>query len=190
MKPVLTIGIAALGLSVAMAALASPASEKELAGVTMASAHKLKVTSAQFGPGGRIPEAQSSYGAGLSPALSWSGAPAGTRSYVVLTEDPDASTPKPFVHWVVFDVPGTAKGLPANGLPAGAKAGLNGSGKPGYRGPHPPADGDHHYHFQVFALDRQLGLAETSDRDAVAAAMRGHVLASGELVGLYKKPGA
>lgn len=190
MKPVLTIGIAALGLSVAMTALASPASEKALAVAAMPAAHRLKVTSAQFAPGGRIPEAQSSYGASQSPALSWSGAPAGTKSYVVLTEDPDASTPKPFVHWVVFDVPATARGLPANGLPAGAKAGVNGSGKAGYRGPHPPADGDHHYHFQVFALNRQLGLAETADRDAVAAAMRGHVLAAGDLVGLYRKPGS
>ena len=162
--------------------------EELLAEAVLPSPHKLKVTSATFPANGVIPLDNSAYGKNISPQLSWSGAPAGTRSYVVLAEDPDAGSPKPFVHWVVYDVPASAKGFGVNALPPGAVAGANGSGKSGYRGPHPPPDGDHHYHFEVFALDRPLALKAGADRDAVVQAMRGHVLAEGELVGRFRKP--
>lgn len=178
-------------LAIALFAAATPAlasTEKLLAGAVLPSAHRLKVTSATFPSNGVIPLDNSAYGKGISPQLSWSGAPAGTKSYVVLAEDPDAGSPKPFVHWVVYDVPASAKGFGVDALPAGAVAGANGSGKVGYRGPHPPPDGDHHYHFEVFALDRQLALAPGADRDAVVEAMRGHVLAKGEVVGRFRKP--
>jgi Raf kinase inhibitor-like YbhB/YbcL family protein len=171
---------------IATSALAS--TEKLLAEAVLPSPHRLKVSSATFPPNGVIPLDNSAYGKSISPQLSWSGAPAGTRSYVVLAEDPDAGSPKPFVHWVVYDVPAASRGFAAAALPAGAVAGANGSGKSGYRGPHPPPDGDHHYHFQVFALDRQLGLKPGADRDAVVEAMRGHVLAEGEVVGRFRKP--
>jgi Raf kinase inhibitor-like YbhB/YbcL family protein len=185
MKPAM-LAIALFAPLLAAPALAS--TEKLLAEAVLPSAHKLKVASSTFVGNGRIPLDNSAYGKNISPQLSWSGAPAGTRSYVVLAEDPDAGSPKPFVHWVVYDVPATAKGFTVNALPAGAVAGANGSGKTGYRGPHPPPDGDHHYHFEVFALDRPLGLKPGADRDAVVAAMRGHVLAEGELVGVFRKP--
>jgi Raf kinase inhibitor-like YbhB/YbcL family protein len=185
MKPALLVLALALPL---VAAPAAASTDKLLAQALLPSAHRLKVTSATFPANGVIPFDNSGYGKSLSPQLSWSGAPAGTRSFVVLAEDPDAGSPKPFVHWVVYDVPPASKGFAANALPAGAVAGTNGAGKPGYRGPHPPPDGFHHYHFEVFALDRRLGLKPGADRDAVVAAMRGHVLAEGETIGLFRKP--
>jgi Raf kinase inhibitor-like YbhB/YbcL family protein len=183
--------LAMLAVALSVPLLAAPAmasTEKLLAQAVLPSVHKLMVASSTFVANGRIPLDNSAYGKNISPQLSWSGAPAGVKSYVVLAEDPDAGSPKPFVHWVVYDIPASARAFPANALPAGAVAGANGSGKAGYRGPHPPPDGDHHYHFEVFALDRLLGLKPGADRDAVVAAMRGHVLAEGEIVGLFRKP--
>jgi Raf kinase inhibitor-like YbhB/YbcL family protein len=177
---------AALIPLIATPALAS--TEKLLAEAVLPSAHRLTVASSTFPSNGVIPLDNSAYGKSISPQLSWSGAPKGTRSFVVLAEDPDAGSPKPFVHWVVYDVPASSRGFSAGALPPGAVAGANGSGKTGYRGPHPPPDGDHHYHFQVFALDRTLGLKPGADRDTAVAAMRGHVLAEGEVVGRFRKP--
>lgn len=182
--------VAGLAFLAATPVLASPQSERALAGALLPSAHRLTVTSAQFAAGGRIPESVSAYGQNHSPALAWSGAPASTKSFALIAEDPDASGPKPFVHWVVYGIPGSSRGFAAGALPAGARTGANGAGKSEFHGPHPPADGDHHYHFEVFALDRPLGLAPGADREALIAAMRGHVLAEGDLVGLYRKPGA
>jgi Raf kinase inhibitor-like YbhB/YbcL family protein len=187
MKLLLT---AVAAFSLAGLAAAQAGTEKLLVTATTPSPYKLKVTSATFGPGGRIPLDTSAYGKGVSPQLSWSGAPARTKAYALLVEDPDAGSPKPFVHWVVYDIPASAHGFAAGAVAPGAIEGVNGSGKSGYRGPHPPPNGDHHYHFQLFALDRPLGLKPGADRDAVAAAMRGHILAQGDLVGVFRKPEA
>ena len=186
MRP-LVLPAAALSL-IALPALAK--TDNLLAGVLLSSPHKLKVTSQTFKANGPIPLDNSAYGKSISPQLSWSGAPAGTKAYALLTEDPDAGSPKPFVHWVVYDIPASTRSFPSGSVAKGAGEGANGSGKSGYRGPHPPPDGDHHYHFQVFALDKPLGLQPGADRDAVSAAMKGHVLAEGDLVGVFRKPGA
>lgn len=153
------------------------------------------VRSDAFAANGPIPEANSAYGQDLSPALSWSGVPAGAKSVVLMMEDPDASGPKPFVHWLVANLPANVTSLPAS-LPkveslaqtAGATQGANHTGRLGYYGPHPPSgEPPHRYHFQVFALDTVLRLPTGFNRNALIEAMRGHVLAKGELVGTYQR---
>ncbi len=153
---------------------------------------KLTVKSPTIGEGAPIPNPHSSYFQDQSPALSWTGAPAAAKSFVVLLEDPDA-TVKPVTHWVLANLPATVTQLSENlpktdQLPNGAVQGGNFTGAIGYRGPHPPAaDKPHHYHFQVFALDQTLTLPVGFNRQAVLDAMKGHVLAKGELVGTYQR---
>jgi len=158
----------------------------------------LTVSSTAFAQGGTIPDRYSSYDQNASPPLRWTPGPPGTQSYAILAEDPDASTtPLPVIHWVVWNVPGGVSEL-REGLesldrledPMGLRQGLNtAAGSVGYKGPRPP-DGDppHHYHFEIFALDQMLNLRAGADREDLVKAMRGHVLAKGELIGLYKRP--
>jgi len=143
---------------------------------------------------GAVPRAHSEYGDGISPDISWQPVE-GARSYVLILEDPDSRPPRPFVHWVVYDIPADVTSLPA-GLadyprlvqPKELLQGRNGRGGTGYFGPRPPVgDGPHHYHFQVFALDAVLDLRPGVERDEVIVAMSNHVLASGELVGTYQQ---
>ena len=146
----------------------------------------LIISSAAFGHGGVIPGRYSAYGAGEMPPLAWSALPSGTKSLALIVEDPDASTPQPFVHWVVWNLAPAAGAIP-QALSAAAQ-GRNGAGQNGWRGPHPPDAKPHQYHFELFALDRKLDLPATTDRDALVAAMRGHVLGKGQIVGLFTKP--
>jgi Raf kinase inhibitor-like YbhB/YbcL family protein len=129
---------------------------------------------------------------GTAPALAWEGSPPQTKELVLLCEDPDAPFPKPFAHWVVIGLPSDARSLTegvtsATPLPGLAMQGKNSAGGRGYTGPKPPpGHGVHHYHFQVFALGEPSGLQVDVDRDAVVAAIRGKIIASGELVGTYE----
>jgi len=152
----------------------------------------LRVTSPAFGDGAPIPPRHSEYADGVSFPLAWTAVPQ-ARSYVIIMEDPDARPITPFVHWVAWNIPAGTTSLP-EGLheierltaPDGLMQGRTSRGSPGYFGPRPPVgDPPHHYHVQVLALDRELDLPPGSDRDAVLAAARGHVLAKGELVGTY-----
>lgn len=155
----------------------------------------ITVRSTDFGQNQPIPEKHSAYGADISPALEWSGVPKGAKSLVLMMEDPDAASPKPFTHWLVANIPPTTKGLAAAlpkseklTQPGGAIHGANNTGKLAYYGPRPPADDPlHHYHFQVFALDRTLELPSGFNRQALLKAMKGHVLAKGELTGTYQR---
>jgi Raf kinase inhibitor-like YbhB/YbcL family protein len=147
----------------------------------------LIVTSPAFSAGGPIPNANSAFGAGVSPALSWTGLPAGTKSLAVIVEDPDAPGPTPVIHWLAWNVDPAAAGLPEKADGA-IRQGRNSHGGNGYAGPHPPPGPAHHYHFQLFALDAPLDLAAGADRDQLVAAMNGHVLAKGELIGLFAAP--
>src|SRR5690606_23778516 len=131
-----------------------------------------------------------------SPALEWESGPEGTKSYVVIVDDPDADKPRPFTHWLAYDIPGSLtklrEGLPAMPIlqePEGLKQGANSRGSIGYTGPKPPVgDPAHHYHFQVFALDVEtLGIDPGATREAVLAAMEGRVLAEGEIVGTFER---
>jgi len=158
-----------------------------LAGCRGAPASSLAVTSKAFQDGGRIPAVHTCDGLGMSPPLAWGSPPAGTVSIAIIVDDPDA---RGFVHWVLFNVPGWKKVLP-EGVGTGTaqpEGGTRGQGDGGldYFGPCPPAgDPPHRYSFRVYALDAWLHLAEGAPRDEVVAAMKGHVLAQGEITGLY-----
>lgn len=156
----------------------------------------LMLTSPSFTAGGEIPRRYTCEGENRSPALSWTGVPPGTKSLALILDDPDAPDPAAprmtYVHWVLYDMPAAATGLPegATGaaLPDGAREGLNDWRRPGYGGPCPPV-GRHRYFFKLFALDTRLthlprGHATKLD---VETAMEGHVLARAELIGTYQK---
>jgi Raf kinase inhibitor-like YbhB/YbcL family protein len=149
-----------------------------------------------FAHGDEIPHANTDYGDGVSPALTWNAVPEGTRSFAIVVEDPDARQNPPFVHWLLYNLPGDMRELPKSIPPdspltefGGALQGRASNGTIGYFGPRPPTqDEPHHYHFEVFCLDSYLDLGSGADRDQLIKAMAGHVLAKGELVGLYEAP--
>jgi Raf kinase inhibitor-like YbhB/YbcL family protein len=152
----------------------------------MTSPKPFALTSAAFEDGALIPRAATCDGADRSPALDWTGAPAGTQSLVLVVIDPDAHD---FVHWVAFDLGGVPDGHLATGLEASATEpaqGRNDFGKRGYGGPCPPS-GEHHYQFTLSALDRPLGISGTPSLSDVRAAMKGHVLAETKLTGTYRR---
>lgn len=153
----------------------------------------ITVSSSAFTEGGAIPQPQSEYYDGVAPALNWTPVE-GAATYVVIMEDPDAAAPKPFVHWLAWNITetGTPEGLHEDiKLPNGVVQGATSRGSVGYFGPRPPVgDAPHHYNFQVFALDRPLDILPGSDRDTLLAAMRGHVIGEGRLVGTYAQTDA
>ena len=130
-------------------------------------------------------------GADRPPALAWSGAPAGTKSFALIVDDPDAPDPKApktiWVHWVVYNLPAAASGLPEGGpLPSGALEGVNDFKRPTWGGPCPPV-GRHRYFFKLYALDTVLPDLKHPTKAAVEKAIHGHELARAELVGTYEK---
>jgi Raf kinase inhibitor-like YbhB/YbcL family protein len=151
------------------------------------------LASPAFANGDTIPIAYTRDGANRSPPLSWTGLTAPTASFALLVEDPDAPSGT-FIHWVLYDIPGSAGSLP-EGVPpggilpqlGGARQGRTSFGVIGYGGPCPPPGPAHHYHFRLFALDAKLGLDPGATRDQVVAAMRGHEIGRAELVGLYAR---
>ena len=154
----------------------------------------LKITSPAFQPGGSIPVQYTCEGKDGSPPLSWSGAPANTKSYALIVDDPDAPDPaKPqrvYVHWVVYNIPATVTCLPENasktGLSKEAVQGNNDWRKTEYGGPCPPI-GRHRYFFKLYALDTTLSGLSAPTKADVEKAMKGHVLESSELIGTYQK---
>jgi Raf kinase inhibitor-like YbhB/YbcL family protein len=154
----------------------------------------LVLMSSQFTPGGAIPAAHTCQGAGGAPALHWSGVPANARSLALVVDDPDAPDPRApkvtWVHWVLYDLPPTAHALPAGAtratLPPGTREGRNGWKQPGWRGPCPPI-GRHRYIFKLYALDTVLPDLKQPDQATLERAMKGHVLAEGQLIGTYEK---
>jgi Raf kinase inhibitor-like YbhB/YbcL family protein len=154
----------------------------------------LTLSSSAFLNASPIPTQHTPQGANISPDLSWTGVPAQTRELVLIVEDPDAPMPQPFVHWIMHRIPPTVRSLPA-GLPAqhelpqlhGAVQGENDAKTRGWYGPKPPlGHGVHHYHFQLFAVDTQLSLGPDATLSDLSNALRGHVLADGEIVGTYE----
>lgn len=151
----------------------------------------LRVTSPAFSSGGTIDGKYTQNGENTSPSLRWAKPPAGTRSLAVFVADADANRPEPIIHWIVYNIPSTTRRLPSQipgetSLPNGVMQGKNVSGNPGYIGPKPPAGQTHSYYFQVFALDRTLDVDPASaDRMTLIDAMKGHVLASGSVIGRY-----
>ncbi|HEX8062384.1 MAG TPA: YbhB/YbcL family Raf kinase inhibitor-like protein [Allosphingosinicella sp.] len=146
------------------------------------------LTARDFAQGAEIPLSFSDYGDNLSPSLAWSGLPEGARTLTIMMEDPDAVSARPFVHWLAWNVDPKAARLEHGSVTLGARLGRNGRGNPSYFGPHPSGGGAHHYHFQAFALDSELPLKSGANREQLLAAMKGHVLAKADLVGLFAKP--
>jgi len=152
--------------------------------------------SATFLPGGEIPARCTCEGDDAAPALAWAGVPAGARSLALIVDDPDAPDPDApkmtFVHWVLYNIPVTATGLPegvpAAGLPPGTREGLNDRKRTGYTGPCPPI-GRHRYFHKLYALDKVLPDLGAATKPVLETAMTGHILAQAELMGTYIKKG-
>ncbi len=157
----------------------------------------LTLTSRVFSPNETIPRRFTGDGSDFSPPLAWSvrSMPEGTRELALICDDPDAPRPQPWVHWVLYKIPADCACLPENipntetlEQPKGALQGRNSWGNPGYGGPAPPkGHGLHHYHFKLFALDTELDLRPGLTKDELLSAMKGHILATGELVGTYQR---
>ena len=143
----------------------------------------LTVTSTSFTNNGNIPSKYSCEGSQASPPLTIKGVPSGAKSLAMILHDPDAPMPGGFTHWVVWNIP-TDGIIPEDFK--GAEQGFNGAKKSGYIGMCPPS-GTHHYHFKVYALDTRLTIDRNTDKAGLEKAITGHILAEGEIVGLYAK---
>ncbi len=154
----------------------------------------LFVNSAAFTPGGEIPAIYTCEGRDISPPLHWQGVPKQTRSLVLIVDDPDAPDPAAprmtWVHWVLYNIPPDATGLPeaatSADLPTGTREGLNDWHRTGYGGPCPPI-GCHRYFHKLYALDTVLdNMGEKPDKARIVKAMQGHIIAEAVLMGTCK----
>ena len=147
----------------------------------------LVVTSEDFAAGSALPRSATKDGEGIPPIIAWSGTPEGTRSIVLICEDPDAPLPEPFAHWLVYDIPPTAT-MHDETTRNTSREGKNSNLKQGFAAVAPPrGHGSHAYHFQVFALDMELPINPGAGRYELLESMRGHVLAWGEVIGTYDR---
>jgi Raf kinase inhibitor-like YbhB/YbcL family protein len=150
----------------------------------------LSITSTAFKQGERIPAKYTCDGSDISPGLEWSDVPEGTRSFTLIADDPDAPVGT-WIHWVLYNVPGETRSLPEAvpsdaSLPDGSRQGKNSWGRPSYGGPCPPR-GTHRYFFRLYALDTVLQLRSGVSEGDLLKAMKGHILAEAELMGLYSR---
>jgi hypothetical protein len=154
----------------------------------------LIISSAAFGDGAAIPVVHTCQGQDTSPPLQWKGLPEGTRSLVLIVDDPDAPDPQApkmtWVHWVLYNIPpeatGLAENIPPGDLPSGTGEGVNDWGRTGYGGPCPPI-GRHRYFFKLYALNTVLDGLRQPTKAEVEAAMQGHIVAETALIGTYQK---
>jgi Raf kinase inhibitor-like YbhB/YbcL family protein len=151
----------------------------------------LQVSSPDFASGGDIPKQFTCSGADISPALEWSEPPAGTESFALIADDPDAPAGT-WVHWVIYDLAANLRKLPQNVPQAeqpgdGSHQGRNDFDKIGYGGPCPPPGKPHRYFFKLYALDHKLNLPPGATKKDVESAMKGHILAQGECMGRFAR---
>lgn len=146
---------------------------------------KMKIMSPAFQEGGTIPEKFSKNGQNVSPELQIAGVPAEAKSLALIVDDPDAPVGL-FTHWLVWNIDPKTADIAEGSVPSGAAQGRSDFGEIGYGGPQPPS-GTHRYYFKIFALDRTLDLKPGAKRREVDSAMKGHVIAQGELIGRYSK---
>lgn len=168
----------------------TPTSAASVPEIATEAVMSIQLTSAAFAHEGSIPAQYTCSGSDISPALSWGEPPAGTQSFALIMDDPDAPAGT-WVHWVAFNIPASARGLaealpPGETLPDGGVQGRNSSGNIGYNGPCPPS-GTHRYFFKLYALGEVLGLSAGADKGELLKAMEGHILAQGELMGTYSR---
>ena len=145
----------------------------------------LKITSSAFAAHGPIPERHTGDGEDVSPALAWTGAPAGTQAFAVVMHDPDAPLVDGFTHWVLYGIPGDETGLPEGS--GDFLKGTNSLGNSGYFGPAPPpGHGPHHYYFWVYALNADPELPAGLDRRTLLDRIEDHVIEQARVVGIYE----
>jgi Raf kinase inhibitor-like YbhB/YbcL family protein len=192
---------AVIAAALALAAVAGPRGLEAQGGAAPVpepdAPRTIAVTSPTMQAGTLMPRDYAPDGRNVSPPLEWENVPAGTEQIVVLCQDFGAGNPPPWVHWILYNVPGTATGVP-EGIPfdasqpmpaqvAGAVQGNNGWGLAMYRGPAPPVGDLHEYHFVVYALDEALNLPAGLTRAQLLQAIDGHVIAQGEMVSTYER---
>jgi len=151
----------------------------------------ITITSMAFAAGKPIPVKYTGQGEDISPDLSWRDTPDGVVSFALVCDDPDAPAGT-WVHWTMWNIPATstklAQGVPAKAsLSDGSVQGVTSAGTSGYHGPMPPRGNAHRYYFRVYALDTMLSLPASASRAQLDAAMRGHVLSQGQLMGTYQR---
>jgi Raf kinase inhibitor-like YbhB/YbcL family protein len=152
-------------------------------------AMSFQITSTAFSSGASIAKNCTCDGPDVSPSLNWTGAPAGTQSFALIADDPDAPAGT-WVHWVLYNLPANATELPEGvkkqeQLPDGTLQGRNDFRKVGYNGPCPPPGKPHRYFFKLYALNAKLTLKAGATKNDVESAMKGHILAQTELMGKY-----
>jgi Raf kinase inhibitor-like YbhB/YbcL family protein len=152
----------------------------------------MQLTSTAFREGETIPTKHTDDGEDVSPPLRWDGDPQGTNSFALICDDPDAPRSTPWVHWVVYNLPADARELPEatpkhESFSTGLRQGKNDFGDIGYGGPAPPRGKPHRYFFKLYALDAKLELPTGATKQQVEQAMKGHVLAHGQLMGKYQR---
>lgn len=157
---------------------------------TQKGARKMQIASAAFTEGSMIPAKYTCDGQDISPPLEWKNAPAGTKSFTLIGDDPDASV-ETWVHWVAYNIPSNVTKLDENVKPEkefknGMRQGSNDWPKIGYGGPCPPS-GTHRYYFKLYALDTVLNIKPGATKTQVLQSMKGHVLAEVQLMGKYKR---
>jgi Raf kinase inhibitor-like YbhB/YbcL family protein len=178
--------IAISSQSISALAQSSPSAAKPPA------AQGFQLTSTAFEPDGAIPVKYACNGANVSPGLSWTEPPAGTQSFVLIVDDPDATAATPAVHWLVYAIPAMQRGLQEGTLrkgtlPNAVKQGKNSAGKVGYGGPCPDPGKVHHYFFKLYALDYTPDLKGKEKIADVEAVIREHVLGTAELIGRFQR---
>ncbi|GLQ51301.1 YbhB/YbcL family Raf kinase inhibitor-like protein [Dyella flava] len=162
------------------------------ASTACAQAQTLHVSSTSFADGRNMPQRLTCDGPDVSPDIQWSAAPARTQSYAIVMDDPDA--PQGFTHWLAYNIPANTHDL-SEGASTPSKRldhageGANSFGHAGYGGPCPPEGNAHHYVFQVYALDVNPDLPAGQSEEQLMAAIQGHVLAKGQITGLYARGG-
>ena len=152
---------------------------------------KISISVDGFNEGDMIPDKFTCEGKDVSPLISWTGMPAGTKSIALIMDDPDAPGGT-FVHWVLYNLPADTLKLlesmpPNKTLADGSIQGMTDFGRTGYGGPCPPPGKPHRYYFKVYALDKKLDLQPLASKSQVESAMKGHILAQGELMGKYQR---
>jgi hypothetical protein len=155
----------------------------------------MKISSSAFQDGDPVPKKYTGDGQDISPPLRFSGVPAEARELALIVDDPDAPSPQPWVHWVMYKIPAEVDNLPEGvnpslrvSQPGHALQGKNSWDRIGYGGPAPPeGHGTHHYYFKLYALDEPLSLEPGLDKEALLAAMKGHIITEAQVVGTYER---
>ena len=151
----------------------------------------LSISSAAFSEGARIPEQYTCDGKDISPPLSWSDPPEGTKSFALICDDPDAPMGT-WDHWLIYNIPADSEGLSEavptdESLTDGSMHGLNTWGNTSYGGPCPPPGDPHRYFFKLYALDTMLALTSDINKDSLESAMKDHILAEAQLMGTFSR---